>query len=120
MLLKVVAAGTIFTATIAAQPQPQHSQPGWPCVPGRTVDPAYLEVAERTGGQVFLFDRSEAGRSLVLMRETHKHEEAIYRATGKLPGGYRDFQFPVDTTVESLLLSASLHSFQAISTYRPS
>jgi hypothetical protein len=89
-------------------------------VAGRAVDPTYLELAERTGGQVFLFDRSEAGRSLVLMRENHKHEQTVFRAMGKLPGAYRDFKFPVDTSVESLLLSISLQCLGAISIYRPS
>src|SRR5712692_9520354 len=108
MLLKVTAVTVLLSATLAAQPQPQHSPPGWPCVAGRAVDPTYVELAERTGGQLFLFDRSEAARSLVLMRETHKHEEVIFRAAGTRPAGYHDFQFPVDTTVESLLLAISL------------
>ena len=86
----------------------------------RAVDPAYVRMAERTGGQVFLFDRSEAGRSLVLMRETRKHEDVVFRAMGTLPAGYRDFQFPVDTTVESLLLAVSLQCLQSIQIYRPS
>src|SRR6266478_4960775 len=120
MLLKVTAASVLLTAALAGQPQAPHSQPGWPCVAGRAVDPTYIELAERTGGQVFLFDRSEAGRSLVLMREDLKHKQVIFRATGMLPTGYRDFTFPVDTTVESLLLTISLQCSQAISIYRPS
>src|SRR5882724_2017806 len=119
MLLKVIAASVLGTATLAAQ-QPQQSQPGWPCVAGRAVDPTYVELAERTGGQLFLFDRSEAGRSMVLMRETRKHEEVVARATGTMPGGYRDLQFPVDTTTESMLLAISLQCSQAVSIYRPS
>jgi hypothetical protein len=43
---------------------------------------------------VFLFDRSEAGRSLVLMREGMTHKETVFRAAGTLAPGYRDFQFP--------------------------
>ena len=120
MLLKVTAASVLLTAALAAQPQAPYSQPGWPCVAGRAVDPSYLELAERTGGQVFLFDRSEAGRSLVPMREDRKHEQVLFRATGKLPGGYLDFKFPADTSVESLLLSVSLQCLGAITIYRPS
>src|SRR6266853_298285 len=120
MLLRVTAAGVVLTAALTAQPQPQHSPPGWPCVAGRAVDPTYVALAERTGGQVFLFDRSEAARSLVLMREDRKHEEVVFRATGTFPAGYRDYKFPVDTTVESLLLAISLQCSQAVSIYRPS
>src|SRR5258708_4408794 len=120
MLLKTTAAGVLLTAVLVGQPQAPHSQPGWPCVADRAVDPTYLELAERTGGQVFLFDRSEAGRSLVLMREDRRHEQVVFRATGKLPGAYRDFKFPVDTSVESLLLSVSLQCLAAITIYRPS
>jgi hypothetical protein len=95
-------------------------QTGWPCVAGRAVDPAYIQVAENTGGQVFMFDRSEAGRSLVLMRETRKHEEVVSRAMGTLAAGFRDFEIPVDTSIESLLFAVSLQCLQGISIYRPS
>jgi hypothetical protein len=54
------------------------------------------------------------------MRESRKHEEVVFRATGTQPTGYRDFQFPVDTTVDSLLLAVSLQCSQAVSIYRPS
>src|SRR5229473_1843485 len=112
MLPKAFAAGVLLTATLVAQPQPHHTPPGWPCVPGRAIDPTYVELAERTGGQLFLFDRSEAARSLVLMREDRKHEEVVFRATGTFPAGYKDYKFPVDTTVESLLLAISLQCLQ--------
>src|SRR5258708_6782846 len=120
MPLKAIAASVFLASAVVARPQPQHSTPGWPCVAGRAVDPTYVALAERTGGQLFLFDRSEAGRSLVLMREDGKHEEVLFRATGTFPAGYRDYKLPVDTTVESLLLAISLQCSQAVSIYRPS
>lgn len=91
MLGKLIPAPLLLAGTLLAQPQANSTQPGWPCVPGRAVDPAYVHLAESTGGQVFLFDRSEAGRSMVLMRETRKHEELVLRASGTMPAGYRDF-----------------------------
>ncbi len=112
--------GIFLVSGLFGQQPTNQPQPGWPCVAGRAVDPAYIEVAENTGGQVFLFDRSEAGRSLVLMRETRKHEEVVFRAMGTLPAGYRDFDVPVDTTIESLLFAVSLQCAQSISIYRPS
>jgi hypothetical protein len=44
----------------------------------------------------------------------------VFRATGTFPAGYRDYQFPVDSSVESLLLAISLQCSQAVSIYRPS
>ena len=86
---------------------------------GAAVDPSFIKASEGTGGQVFLFDRSEAGRSLVLVRNTHKHEHTIYRSMGTLSTGSREFFFPVDSTVESLMLSISLQCSQSITVYRP-
>jgi len=77
-------------------------------------------VSEATGGQVFLFDRSEAGRSLVLVRNRSKHEDTIFRSTATLSTGSREFSFPVDSTVESLMVSISLQCLQSITVYRPS
>jgi len=88
-------------------------------VAGAAVDPSFIKASEGTGGQVFLFDRSEAGRSLVLVRNTHKHEHTIYRSMGTLSTGSREFFFPVDSTVESLMLSISLQCSQSITVYRP-
>src|SRR5260221_4232633 len=104
MMLKVAAASVLLASAVVAQPQPQHSPPGWPCVAGRAVDPTYVALGERTGGQLFLFDRSEAGRSLVLMREDPKHEEVLFRATGAVPARFPDFKIPLDTPVGSPLL----------------
>ncbi|HEV2688899.1 MAG TPA: hypothetical protein VGV35_10100 [Bryobacteraceae bacterium] len=119
MLPKVACVAVLLALSLAAQPQHKTSAPGWPCVAGRAVDPTYLQLAERTGGQAFLFDRAEADRSLVLVRESHKHEQVVFRATGTTPAGYREFQFPIDPSVESLLISASLQCSQAVTVYRP-
>ena len=104
----------------SAQTQRPESKPGWPCVAGKAVDPSYVKVAEATGGQVFLFDRSEAGRSLVLVRNTGRHQDTIFRSTGTLSTGSREFSFPVDSTVQSLMISVSLQCLQSITVYRPS
>jgi hypothetical protein len=118
--LKWVLFNSAMAASVSAQTQAPVSRPGWPCIAGRAVDPSYVRVAEATGGQVFLFDRSEAGRSLVLVRNTSKHEDTIFRSTGTLSTGSREFSFPVDSTVESLMVSVSLQCLQSITVYRPS
>jgi hypothetical protein len=84
------------------------------------VDPSYVRTAEATGGQVFLFDRSEAARSMVLMGDADKHKDTIFRATGTLSTGSREFRFPVDSTIESLMVSVTLQCLQSIAIYRPS
>ena len=99
---------------LSAQNQAPSTQPGWPCVAGRAIDPAYVQTAEATGGQVFLFDRTEAARSMVLVQHSHKHDETIFRSTGTLMTGSREFNFPVDSTVESLMLSVTLQCLQSI------
>ena len=104
----------------AQQQQVPQPKPGWPCVAGRAVDPSYVRTAEATGGQVFLFDRSEAARSIVLMGDADKHKETIFRATGTLSTGSREFHFPVDSTIESLMVSVTLQCLQSIAIYRPS
>ncbi len=106
-------------AAFAQQEQRPRSNPAWPCIPGRAIDPNYIEIAEGSGGQVFLFDPSEVARSHVLMTGRMEHEETIFRSSGNLTGGSRSFEFPVDSTVESLLVSVSLQCRQSISVTNP-
>jgi len=120
MLRYLISAAALLTPNSVAQQQSSQNPPGWPCAGARSVDPTYVKLAENTGGEVFLFDRSEAARSLVLMQEGMKHKETVFRASGTLARGYRDFQFPVDTTIESLLFSISLQCAQSVVIYRPS
>ena len=117
--VRLTLSGCIIATSLCAQSQAPPTKPGWPCVAGRAVDPSYVQVAESTGGQVFLFDRSEAGRSLVLVQNTRKHEDTIYRSTGTLTTGIRELSFPVDSTVKSLMISVSLQCLQSITVYRP-
>src|SRR5260370_21862409 len=109
----------VVVATLCAQEQAPQTRAGWPCVAGRAIDPTYVRTAEATGGQVFLFDRSEAGRSMVLMQYTDKHDDTIFRSTGILSTGSREFSFPVDSTVESLLVTVTLQCLQSITVLRP-
>jgi hypothetical protein len=57
---------------------------------------------------------------MVLIQNSHKHEDTIYRSTGTLSTGTRELSFPVDSTVESLMVSVSLQCLQSITIYRPS
>jgi hypothetical protein len=88
-------------------------------VAGRAIDPTYIRTAEATGGQVFLFDRSEAGRSMILMQYSGKHEDTLFRSTGTLSTGSHEFTFPVDSTIESLMVTVTLQCLQSITVLRP-
>jgi len=110
----------VLATSLFAQNQVPQPKPGWPCVAGRAVDPSFVKASEATGGQVFLFDRSEAARSFVLAKNTGKHEHTIFRSMDTLSTGTREFSFPVDSTVESLMVSISLQCLQSITVLRPS
>jgi hypothetical protein len=105
------------TAAGQGQQQPQ-ARVGWPCV-GRP-DPTYFRIAEASGGQVFLFDPSEIGESSVLMLAGMRHEQTVYRVAGSLTEGLHTFTIPVDSTIESLLVSVSLQCLQVVEIAPPS
>jgi len=101
---------TLAAAPAAAQQQMPRERPGWPCV-GRP-DPSYVRTAEATGGQVFLFDTSEIGESAALMIASTRHTETIFRVSGSVTEGVHEFVVPVDSTVESVMISVSLQCLQ--------
>lgn len=112
----------IAGAALAQAPQGQKPrlQPGWPCTGKEpSFDPAYARVAEASGGQIFLFDRSEAGRSMTIYKYTSKHPATITRVAGKLEGQHEDIRVPVDSTIDSLLVSVTLQCMQTIVIYDP-
>lgn len=112
---------SLLAGSLSGQPQQvPPPKPGWPCVAGKAVDPSYVRSAEATGGHVFLFDRSEAARSMVLVGNAGKHPDTVFRATGTLSTGSREFSFPVDSTVESLMVSVTLQCLRSITVLRPS
>jgi hypothetical protein len=115
LLCVLFAAGFLY----AQDGQKQGSRPGWPCVPGRAVDPTYLEVSESTGGQLFFFQRNEAAQGMVVINAPHTHPATVLRAVGNLAGD-RDFEFPVDAGMKSILVMASLQCRREIRVSRPS
>jgi hypothetical protein len=110
----------LLTAVLmCAQNGQQESRPGWLCISGRAVDPAYIETSESTGGQVFLFQKDEIAQSTPALMATSTHPATITRGIGNLAGA-REFQFNVDSTVESLLVLASLQCRKEVTVFRPS
>lgn len=108
----------VGAAALVAQDQQPRSQPGWPCV--GTPDPSYFRVAEATGGQVFLFDKSEIGSSAIPTIAARRHEETLFRAAGSLVDGRHEFAFPIDSTIESMMISVSLQCLQSVDVITPS
>jgi hypothetical protein len=107
-------------AALAQGLQPNGNLPrGWPCADARPVDRTYVDTAEATGGQVFLFHPAEVGRSSALIIGTMKHEETLFRAMGSLDRTHRDFPVWVDSTVESVMFSVSLQCKERIIIYDP-
>ena len=98
--------------------QPKY-QPGWPCTgKERAFDPVYSKIAEATGGHLFLFDKSEVAGTSVLAIGDMRHKETIVRQSGKLES-YVDIPIPVDASVDSLFVVASLQCMQTILLYDP-
>ena len=119
MRIRVAVWIVVFTALLQAQDGQQGSRPGWPCVAGRAVDPAYLNVSESTGGQLFLFQKGEVAHSATVMSTSYTHQATVLRLVGNL-NGVRDLEFPVDRSIESLLVLASLQCRKEIQVFRPS
>jgi hypothetical protein len=56
---------------------------------------------------------------MVLVRNASKHPDTIFRATGIVSTGSQEVEFPVDSTVESLMVSVTLQCLQSITVHRP-
>jgi hypothetical protein len=96
--------------------QPQY-QPGWPCTgKERAFDPSYSKIAEATGGHLFLFDKSEVAGTSALAIGDMNHKDTLVRQSGKLES-YVDIPIPVDASVDSLFVVASLQCMQTILLY---
>jgi hypothetical protein len=102
-----------------AQSQQPNYRPGWPCTgKERAFDPAYARIAESTGGHLFLFDKLEVAGTSGLAIGDQKHKDTIVRQSGKLDS-YLDIPIPVDASVDSLFVVASLQCMQTIQLYDP-
>jgi hypothetical protein len=107
-----------IASCLCGQDGQQGSRPSWPCVAGRAVDPAYLALSESTGGQLFLFQKGEIGHSGPVMSASFTHPATVLRAIGHL-NGTREIEFPVDSTVESMLLLVSVQCRKSILAFDP-
>lgn len=109
-------AGLVLAGQVG-QP-PVTPRPGWPCV-GRP-DPSLVQVAEASGGQLFLLDSSEIASSAAMLLARDGLEETLRRVLGELEPGDRTFDVEVDRSVTRVLFSVSLQCLQAMEIVRPS
>lgn len=106
-----------FVSLAAGSDQQQDTSKGWPCA--RKIDPSYIMIAEESGGQVQLFQPSEASGSLTLMEsQLAGNEETVYRTSGEL-NGEKESIVQIDSTIESIAFSAFVQCMKNISISDP-
>ena len=116
--MRIVSLMVLALGAWAQEQQPRY-QAGWPCTgKERAFDPTYSKIGEATGGHLFLFDKSEVAGASVLVIGDMRHKETIVRQSGKLES-YVDIPIPVDASVNSLFIIASLQCMQTILLYDP-
>jgi hypothetical protein len=117
-IASIMSAGAGLAQSRVDEQRPPHL-PGWPCTgKERAFDPSYLRVAEATGGQLLLLDRSETEAWTVLALTGAKHNATIIRGAGRMESS-RDVEFPVDSAIESLFLTVSIQCMQTVLIYDP-
>ena len=116
---RVVAIALAASSSIGAQQQAPSSRAGWPC--GGRVDPTYFDMAEATGGQLFLLAPSElAGDVGRLLAAFEEHRQTIFRLAGAINPGVHEFRVPIDSSVESVVFSISVQCLQTANVSDPS
>lgn len=101
-----------------AQQRQQGSSPGWPCA--GTVDPAYVRLAEGTGGTALPFHPTEVSGAGVEMAASMRHDETVFRAGGQVVAeGLYEFNVPVDSTIESVYFLLSMQCLQVAEILTP-
>jgi len=86
------------------------------------VDPAYIRVAESTGGQVFFIPASQTSLIFNLIEPSLTGDlQTVLVVRDQLSaGGSRAYDLPVDSTSTRLTVSVSLDSLGAVRLFRPS
>lgn len=117
-LVTSLAALACASLPASAQDQQQKSRAGWPC--NGKVDPTYVHTAEATGGKVMLLTPTEVDGAGADDAASRGHNDTVFRASGQLADGVRDFEIPIDSTIESAYFFVSLQCLQFVNVVRPS
>lgn len=85
------------------------------------IDPAYIRVAQETGGQVFFIRRSEVGSIFQLIEPSLSGDlRPILVLNDRFAGAAKSFDVPIDSTVRSITFSVSADSLSSVRVTRPS
>ena len=117
-VFRVVVLALAASSFIGARQQSSNARAGWPC--GGRLDPAYFDVAEATGGQLFLLAPGELGGAAPLLMAFDEHRQTIFRLAGTINPGVHEFRVPIDASVESVLFSISVQCLQTAEVSSPS
>jgi len=117
-VFRVVVLALAASSSIGARQQSSNARAGWPC--GGRLDPAYFDVAEATGGQLFLLAPGELGGTAPLLMAFDEHRQTIFRLAGTINPGVHEFRVPIDASVESVLFSISVQCLQTAEVSSPS
>jgi hypothetical protein len=81
---------------------------------------SYFQVAEGTGGHLFLLAPFEIADSAPLLIALDAHPQTIFRLAGSIKPGVHEIKVPIDGSVESVLFSISVQCLQTAEIVRPS
>jgi von Willebrand factor A domain-containing protein 7 len=102
----------------ASEGQQKGNSKSWPCA--SKIDPSYIMVAEETGGQVQMFQPSEASGSLTLIEsKLAGNDETVNRISGEM-SGEKESTILVDPSIESITISTFVQCMKNITIYDPS
>jgi len=113
----VIAAIGCASLPVSAQVQPSGNRTGWPC--GGKVDPSYIQTAEATGGRVLMFAPTELSGMTEEMNASRGHDETVIRVGGQLAEGQRDFDVPIDSSIDSVYFFVSVQCLQTMAVIPP-
>jgi hypothetical protein len=92
----------------------------YPCVPRFRADRSYIHVAEASGGQILLMDRTEIANPAITRSQTSGAGQTILRIGGNLGGGFQEFTAPVESTVQFLQFTVFAECVKSIAITDPS
>lgn len=95
-------------------------QEALPCPDAFRIDPAYLQNAEDTGGQVLMVKPAETAKAMSLIdSKLSGNTETVLRTSGTLKDSQVEFSVPIDSSVESITFSTFIQCLKSVSVVKP-
>ena len=118
-LISICAAVVIAPSPVLAQAQDQQRkrQPGWPCA--GTVDAAHVRTAEATGGVVMLLKPGEITGAAANPQRRCATITSSFVGSGQFADGAHEFEIPLDSTIESAYIFASIQCLEDVTIVGP-